>query len=779
MTSRARLLRSVALAAATGLAACGGGGGGINSTPTPPAATVPTPTPTPAPAPAPTPTPTPAPTPTPTASYDTSEYRATVGAVSLNALAAYNRGATGAGINLAIIDSGIDLQSEEFGTRVSSASQDVAGNTSIDDEGGHGTAVAFTAAGRRNGSGTHGVAFDATLVVLRADRPGTCATATGGTDDTEGGCKFATDAIMRGVDAARAAKAKVINISLGGSEMPASLTAAIGRATAAGIVVVIAAGNDGGANPDAFTNVAGDAANGRNQVIVAGSVGATDGISTFSDRAGNQAAHFLAAVGERVRAPDENNVPYLWSGTSFAAPQISGAVALLAQAFPNLSGAQIVDLLFRTARDVGDPGVDAVYGNGVIDLTRAFQPVGSTSVAGSTAAVSLTSNATLSAPMGDAMASGGELGAVILDGYDRAFAIDLARTIQRGSPTPTLGGALQSRQRNVAMARGGLAVSMTLAPRANGDVALSRSMLSTMDATAARAIAGMVTQRLGAKTAFAMGFSQNMGVMTAQLAGLAEPAFLIARSDGMGFDSRTATASAIRQELHGIGVTAGIENGDVISRRDPVLAGLSGYRRSPYDRFTLALDKRFGALTTSVSASRLAERDTLLGARFDGALGAAAATTWFADARARWDFGPGWSLGGSMRRGWSATALTGGLSGRGMVRTNAFAADIGKQGVFGSDSFGLRIAQPLRVASGGIDYRLPTGYDYATGTVSDWTQQRLNLAPTGRELDIEARYARSLLGGGVDTNLFWRRDPGNIAALAPDYGVALRYSRGF
>ncbi|WP_447412508.1 S8 family serine peptidase, partial [Clostridium perfringens] len=78
----------------------------------------------------------------------------------MNALAAYNRGATGLGVNLAIIDSGIDTSSAEFGSRISAASQDVAGNTSIKDEGGHGTAVAFTAAGRRNDVGSHGVAFD-------------------------------------------------------------------------------------------------------------------------------------------------------------------------------------------------------------------------------------------------------------------------------------------------------------------------------------------------------------------------------------------------------------------------------------------------------------------------------------------------------------------------------------------------------------------------------------------------------------------------------------------
>ena len=770
------LFRSTAIAPALVLAACGGGGG-VNSTPTPPVATIPTPAPTPVPAPTPTPAPAPTPTPAPapTGNYDTSEYRATVGAVSMDALAAYQKGATGAGVNLAIIDSGIDIDSAEFGDRISAASRDVAGNSTIDDQDGHGTAVAFTAAGRRNDAGTHGVAFDATLVVLRADQPGSCATASAG--DDESGCTFDTDAIATGVDAARAAGAKVINMSLGGSAMPPELAAAIGRATAAGIIVVIAAGNDGDTKVDPFAAVAIDDAVARNLVIVAGSVGADDNISSFSDRAGDAATHYLAAVGERVRAPDAANTPYLWSGTSFAAPQISGAVALLAQAFPNLTGAQIVDLLYRTARDAGAVGVDPIYGNGIIDLTKAFQPVGTSALAGSKTAVSLTGNATLSAPMGDAVP--GQLGAVILDGYSRAFAIDLATTIHRAGPQRSLLGPLQSRTRNIAMAKGGLTVAMTLAPRANGDISLERTTLTGSQALGARAIAGMVTQRVDARTAIAFGFAQGSEMLTAQLVGQAQPAFLVAGAGGNGFDTRAHQSGAIRHLLHGIGMSAAIESGDVLSPGTPLSAGHAGYRRSAYDKVTIGLDKRFGGLATTLSATSLTERDTLLGARFDGGLGAARATTRFLDASARWNSRDGWTLGLTMRRGWTDARLRGGFIGTGTLVTDAYAADIGRAGVFGGDSIGLRIAQPLRVAGGGIAYVLPTNYDYATQRVDAYTNQFLNLSPTGREVDMEARYRILIPGGDLQTNLFWRRNPGNIASIAADYGIALRYGVGF
>ncbi len=758
------------------LAGCGGsgGGGGIGSTPTPPSAQIPDPiaTPAPVPTPVPTPAPTPAPTPTPTSvNYDTAEYRATVGAVSMNALSGYSRGATGAGIGIGIVDTGIDLQSEEFTGRTSSASAPVAGNDSVDDEDGHGTAVAFTAAGRRNGAGSHGVAFDATVIALRADRPGSCATENA--SDADSGCKFGSDAIARGVDAARTAGARVINLSLGGTSMPVQLQNAIGRATAAGIVVVISAGNDAADNPDSFAAVATNTAVSRGLVIVAGSVGSGDAISSFSDRAGSGAAYYLAAVGERVRAPDETNTPYLWSGTSFAAPQISGAVALLAQAFPNLSGSQIVQLLFQTARDAGATGVDPVYGNGIIDLTRAFQPVGSTSVAGTGTAVSMMANATLSAPMGDARTT--QLGAVILDGFDRAFAIDLAGTIARTSPAPRLAGALRLGGRQVAAAMGGTTVSMTLAPRLPGGAPVPEATrLSLQDATAARAIAGTVTQWVGSTLSFGFAFAQGAGSLVAQLTGQHDPAFLVADPRGLGFDGAARNAGAVRQRIAGIGLTAAIENGVVRQYRDLDL------RPDPrFSRLSLTLDRRLGPVALAIAGERLDERETVLGASFDAGLGAARAISWFASLDARLDAGNGWTLGGSMRHGWTQANIRAGLRGDGIIRTGAYAVDLGKAGLFGGDSIGLRIAQPLRVASGGLDIALPTWWDYATRSVGTYTTQRLNLAPAGREVDVEARYARILGPGTVQTNLFWRRDPGNIADLADDYGMALRYSLGF
>ena len=78
----------------------------------------------------------------------------------------------------------------------------------------------------------------------------------------------------------------------------------------------------------------------------------------------------------------------------------------------------------------------------------------------------------------------------------------------------------------------------------------------------------------------------------------------------------------------------------------------------------------------------------------------------------------------------------------------------------------------------GVDLMLPVAHDYASGR-TDFARRPYNLAPTGRELVVEASYALSLLGGDLIANTWIRRDPGHIAALPDDKGAALRFTLGF
>jgi hypothetical protein len=230
-----------------------------------------------------------------------------------------------------------------------------------------------------------------------------------------------------------------------------TLLAAMQRAVNAGIVLVISAGNDGEANPDPFALT--PAQHFPGMVIIAGSIGADNGsggtdldqISTFSNRAGSGAVHYLTALGYRDRAPDHTGTHYLWSGTSFSAPVISGAVALLAHAFPNLTGRQIVEILFKSADDLGAAGVDSVFGRGRLNIARAFQPIGTTSLADSKVAVSTVDNGDLPPAAGDAN-GGMSLGpSFSTDTTGRSFSIS-PRRCQAPTGTAAYPGASARRQ---------------------------------------------------------------------------------------------------------------------------------------------------------------------------------------------------------------------------------------------------------------------------------------------------------------------------------------------
>lgn len=758
---RATFLVGCALPALAMLSACGGGGagGGVNSTPTP--------TPVPPP-----PAPPPPPPPPPTTNFNTAEYQRSNGAVQANALIGYNSGATGAGVIAAVIDSGVAQSHPEFAGRIHPASADLAGSRGIGDEGGHGTAVSDVLLGSKNDSGIHGVAFGATLLVARTDTPGSCNNV-----DPAKGCSHNDNAIAQGVDLAVANQARVINISLGGSPANSALRAAIGRAASAGVIIVFSAGNDGLDDPDPLAQIANDPI-ARSLVIVAGALDASNtALASFSNKAGNGAAHYLGALGVRVQAIDQNGASFLWSGTSFAAPVIAGAAALLAQAFPNLTGTQIVDILFRSSVDLGAQGVDPVFGAGALDLTKAFGAQGPLSLPGSMIPLPA-SPGTLSAAMGDS--SQGGLSAVVLDSYGRAYTTDVASGIARAAFQPKLAPALGIGARSRALAGSSTSIALSITNGQDG-LSVDRLLLSAGDERHARALAGSVVTRLGPNTSLALGISQSGLALASQLDHRDGSGFLVGTSaiDSFGFDTRAKSGLALRQRIGGIALTASAETG--VARLWEFRADTdarSGYRQHGYSALSLGASKQFGTFGLSARATNLIERETILGARFDRLFSPGGARSWFADLEARWKPAEKWNFAFAWRQGWTRIGAGGLRQNTDRLQTTAWSLDATRNTVFDhKDRMSIRVAQPLRVARGGFDLTIPTSYDYSTGQAA-FTSTRLNLSPTGRERDIEAVYSRALMGGQISLNSFWRHQPGNFANAPQDLGAAIRFTFG-
>ncbi|HEX8444213.1 MAG TPA: S8 family peptidase [Allosphingosinicella sp.] len=754
------------------LAGCGGGG---TSTPPAPVSSLPPPAPPPPspPPPPPPPPPAPAPTPSPTptsVNFNDSEYQRSNGAVAAGAISAYNAGGTGQGVKIAVLDGGINPNLAEFAGRIDPASVDLVMNRPISDTEGHGTAVAAIAAAGRNGGQIQGVAFASTILALNSADPNNC--------DKDDGCQHSGSAIAQGIDLARTNGARVINISLGGEGASSAVLQAVSRATQAGIVIVVSAGNDGtkaiGSNPDDFA--AGLAGAGNGLVIIAGAHDSARNIAGFSNRAGTGQQVYLAALGDRIRSFDHTGQPFLFSGTSFSAPVISGAAALLASAFPNLTGRQIAEILLNSADDAGTPGTDGTFGRGILNIGRAFQPQGQTSLAGSQVAISTGSNGQASGPMGDA--TGASVGAIVLDGYSRAYRLEVGSTLSRAQQEQPLAQSLGGDLRTASAAAGKTAVTITVNRTLTNQPRINYAYLglSWEDARQARAVAGMALSELSPSTAVAFGFSETGRTLQQRLTGHDQNAFLVARDPltRNGFFADASSSAGIRHLLGPVGVTATSERGRV---HNP---GLVRQVQDPaYTINTVAFDRRFGPALVSVGASRLDEQETMLGSRFSSAFSSRGASSDFLDASLSYDLGRGWGAFGSYSRGWTRMAGTGALVSEGRLSTDAWAFDLARAGAFSpGDKLALRVMQPLRVSSGGFDLSVPTSYDYATGAVG-YENRQFSLAPTGREIDYELAYNARAFGGRLGANLFLRTEPGHIEAMDSDLGGAIRFTLGF
>ena len=720
--------------------------------------------------------------------FNTAEFRRSDGPEAHNAATAWSAGHTGHGVTIAIVDTGVDIDSPEFAGRISPLSKDIL-NAGRDVSGSddHGTNVAMVAAAARDNTGIVGIAHNSTVLALRTDSVGSCAA---DSSDSEAECSFSDSAIANAINYASANGAKVINLSLGGDGASSTVRSAVSAAANKGVLIVISAGNDGAAQPDSFATLLDTSGNGG--VIIVGSVDADGKISSFSNRAGAQNTHYIAALGSRICCAYENGelyvdgegFSYLFSGTSFSAPQVSGAAALLAQAFPNLTGRQIADILLRSAFDVGAVGTDAIYGRGILDIARAFQPLGTTALAGGGEMVALGDVSGAGSPaMGDALASA-SLPAIVLDEYDRAFSTDLAGTLRGAQVPERLRQAVGTKDRSVSFGSERVSLAFSIDARDPSDQPrLGDLQLGIEEAETARVLAAHVAAQLSPNLKLGFAYAEGAHGVVARLQGQAQPAFMVApaASGDDGGLSRTDVSVALRRQLGPWGVTLSAEQGETLSgatiRR---AAEMQGRRlEGGFATYGVALDRRFGDLDAALGLTWQAEDRTLLGGRFHDSFGVSGADTLFVDARAGWDFAPNWRLGAGLRHG-RTWARDGGLVAPGShLASTAWSFDVQRRGLFSADdSLAVRVSQPLRVENGTLNLRLPSGYSYET-LLTDYSVRPVDLAPQGRELMGELAWQGPLWTGTAAASLFYRRDPGHYAALPDDKGVAVRWARKF
>ncbi len=730
------------------LSACGGGGGGAgntNSTLAPPL------TPGPVSLPAPMPNPVTAPS---SEIFDTSEYRNSSAAVGSNAIGAWEKGATGKGITIGFVDTGLVPTLSDFDGRIDPRSRDVDGNRPMGDVYGHGTAVAGIAAAARDGVGMQGIAFEATIFMAKADH------------GCPNSCQFSTAAIAAGIDAARLAGVRVINLSMGGDGGQAIEDAAT-RAIAAGIIIAIGAGNSGSAPTPLATKLASLAPN---QVIIVGGLGTTnqdgtinyDQVSIYSTPAGSTQSSFLAAPGWLNSASyylQSAGIDRL-SGTSFAAPVVTGAVALIAQAFPMLTPQQIALLLYTTADDLGAVGTDPVFGRGRLNIGRAFQPVGATVLAGTSMAPPI-SLGILPAAAGDAARRGG-LTATVLDDFKRPFSVDLAHGLAQLVEPGLLASSITAGHRSFHSTIGPISLAFAVDGTHMRSKAFSALELTPRDENRARLLAAAVISKLARGTSVGFGFGTDLSALREQLGGWKADGQALSKNTNaqLGFDRHNSNSIVLGQKHAGWRIAFGGEQGAVRSSQ-------LGQSDARYTLLGLSADRKFLRGHMRLGVTRLIERHTVLGGSIDSMLGRLGSQTWYADVEIDQQIGNGWSVLGNYRRGRTTFA-------HGRFTTSAFSAGITKIGMLTQDdALAFQLSQPLRVETGAVELLLPASWDYRLQVAKE-ALQRLSLSPSGRELVLEAAYQRGIPNGWFSLHLYGRREPGHVKHDGFDVGLAVR-----
>lgn len=264
---------------------------------------------------------------------------------------------SGSGVNVVVIDTGINYSHDAIGNYV--GGWDFVNNDDdpMDDHG-HGTHVSGTISGNITNSEIIGVAYNVNLYGVKV----LSASGSGSYSNVINGIKWAAD---NGMD--------IANLSLGGGSST-SLCNAVTEATNSGVLVIASAGNSG--NPKGKGTNTGYPATCSDAIAVAATT-QTDSRASFSSTG---SAVEISAPGSGVYSSVLGGNYATWSGTSMAAPHVSGVAALIISANSTLTPQEIRTILQETAIDLGETGRDKLYGFGLVDAPDAVAAVGSNPV---------------------------------------------------------------------------------------------------------------------------------------------------------------------------------------------------------------------------------------------------------------------------------------------------------------------------------------------------------------------------------------------------------------
>lgn len=459
--------------------------------------------------------------------------------------------------------------------------------------------------------------------------------------------------------------------------------------------------------------------------VAVAAVGRNGAIADYSNRCGVARQWCLAAPGyaDNLAYSGLGGVIGLTSaatGTSYAAPMVSGGLALMKQYFRGqLSNEQLLARMLTTADKSGRYADAAVYGQGLLDLGAAVSPVGGSALA---------LGARVGGPGADLRFTRLQAGAALGDGLARSLAgREAAAFDELGAPFWHDLGAL--------------------APRAEAPDAgvLLRDFMAEDRA--------MAETRSGPALPLPGGRSARTGLS------LLAPA-AAAPGNHLALAGRAASFGAARPD--GWSASFFATPGDAAA---PARGAVLAWR--PRER---------GSDGPSLRAGWVSERETLLGSRAEGAFGALRGDLLFGGAGGSLRAGA-WTLSADAELGVAAPETGGGLIEEvPRLVTSAFRLRAERPAAGGA-AWRLSLAQPLRVERGEATLSVPVGRT----PEGDVLRRRLaaDLEPSGRQLDLSARWRRPLAGGELRLGSVWTRHPGHRAAASSRWTLLAGWRAGF
>tara|TARA_B100001146_G_C16192253_1_gene439729 strand:+ start:423 stop:2645 length:2223 start_codon:yes stop_codon:yes gene_type:complete len=723
----------------------------------------------------------------------------------INASSAYARGATGAGAIIGIMDSGVDTSHQELDGAFKLTSDsylEYASRSPTTEEKRHGTHVSAIALGERDGSGMHGVAFDAQLFFISIElgtageeyEPATIDSTVDYSAIDNSWSTLESYFIDRQVTVVNGSFGYQGNINDYTEEnirqafpLTIDVLAQSGTADADKTIFVWAAGNGGGyadqgvdySSPEVFGGLAYLITELSTHSVAVVSVDPDGTISSFSNLCGVAKDYCLAAPGRSITsayAEDAPNNSYYapFSGTSMAAPHVSGGIALLADYFDDqLGNTEILNRLFQTANKTGIYADSSIYGQGLMDLDAATKPSGQTMIAVTSSLEGLqhtelgTSIGSLGPAFGDAFINVmsnknlvvfDQLGAPFLKKLDSTLLSKMPSlawlSLQQSNPSQRVLEVKTNPNRSTELLFG-------LASNGYGEHDLFMSLWAKND----KKLKYFSLKKELSESSF---YFFGKGLSPSLFFGNNEMNTSFSNTFGGSFNYGSPFLDFVSS---GSFIGGGIATGNDASFSGVYFKGnhkeeeMNIIKIPSTSGMLLEYKENFNDSMMSFQVGLLKEPDSFLGSSFSGGYGSIDETlTYFSGFQASHAFSE-FYVAGSIFYGETRTDLleTGLIKSLNKFTSSSYNLGIFKKSVFNSfDSMGFKITQPLRLEESNIKLSIPvrrTKYREVLFEVYD-----LGLTPSGREIRAEFIYQRPIPRGNLFTSFGYIKDQGHMSS---------------